>query len=362
MPTNVSPEYKKAEAAFRQAREPTERLEHLREMLKTIPKHKGTEHLQADIKTRIKELTTELAGPQKGAASTGPTHVIRPEGAAQVALIGPPNSGKSLIHSRLTGSRAESAPYPHTTNEPMPGMLMHNDVQFQLVDLPPISSDFMEPWLPNALQPAHAALLVIDLNVPGCTEDVISIRERLAEKRIVLSDDWQGRLPCGLVEGLPETETGAPDRPDLPGPEQTGDKADENIFRTVLPTMLVINKIDLGLDPEEVTILEELVESCFPAIAVSAETGNGLDRMGALLRRGLDVARIYTKVPGKPPDMERPFTVFRGDTVADVASLVHRGMAESLKHARVWGSGKFDGQQVGRDYLVEDGDILELHM
>jgi ribosome-interacting GTPase 1 len=359
MPTNVSPEYKKAEAAFRQARDPAERLEHLREMLKTIPKHKGTEHLQADIKTRIKELTAELAGPRKGAARTGPTHVIRAEGAAQVALIGPPNVGKSLLHSRLTGSQAESAPYPHTTNEPLPGMLLHNDVQFQLVDLPPVSSDFMEPWLPNALQPAHAALLVVDLSVPGCAEDVIAVRERLAGKRIVLSDDWRGRLPCGLIEELPEAVD------DESGPETDAtreDEADENLFRTVLPTILVVNKIDLDLDPDEVTVLQELTETCFPALAVSAETGAGLDRLGSVLRRGLDVVRVYTKVPGKEPDMERPFTVFRGDTVADVAYLVHRGMAEGLKHARVWGSGKFDGQQVGRDYEVADGDILELHM
>ncbi|MBU0741110.1 50S ribosome-binding GTPase [bacterium] len=359
MPTNVSPEYKKAEAAFRQTREPTERLEHLREMLKTIPKHKGTEHLQADIKTRIKELTAEVSGPQKGAARTGPTRVIRTEGAAQVALVGPPNAGKSLLHSRLTGSRAESAPYPHTTNEPLPGMLMHNEVQFQLVDLPPISAELMEPWLPNAMQPAHAALLVIDLHVPGCTEDVISIRERLAEKRIILSDDWRGRLPGGLVEGLPGTEPvgSAP-----PEPEQPGDEADETIFHTVLPTLLVVNKVDLGLDPDEVTALEELVEARYPAIAVSAATGEGLDRLGSMLRRGLDVVRVYTKVPGKPPDMERPFTLFRGDRVIDVARLVHRGRAAGLKFARIWGSGKFDGQQVGRDYLVEDGDILELHM
>ena len=359
MPTNVSPEYKKAEAAFRQARDPDERLEHLREMLKTIPKHKGTEHLQADIKTRIKELTSELEGPRKGAARTGPTHVIRPDGAAQVSLVGPPNAGKSLLHSRLTGSQAESAPYPHTTNEPPPGKLLHNDVPFQLVDLPPVSGEFMVPWLPNAMQPAHAALLVIDLNVPGCTEDVVTIRDRLAEKRIVLSDDWRGRLPCGLIEALPGADDPAEahERPDTPG-----DEADESLFRIELPTLLVVNKIDLGLDPEEVTVLLELVEACFPALAVSAETGRGLELLGSVLRRGLDVLRIYTKVPGKDPDMERPFTVFRGDTVADVAALVHRGMAESLKHARVWGSGKFDGQQVGRDYEVADGDILELHL
>ncbi|MXW48422.1 MAG: GTPase, partial [Gammaproteobacteria bacterium] len=115
MPTNVSPEYKKAEQAFRDAREPADRLKCLKEMLRTIPKHKGTEHLQRDIKTRIKMLTDELAGPRKGGARTGPSHSVRPEGAAQIALLGPPNSGKSQLHHQLTGARSEIGPYPFTT-------------------------------------------------------------------------------------------------------------------------------------------------------------------------------------------------------------------------------------------------------
>ena len=156
MPTNVSPECKKAEEAFRAARDPDERLACLREMLRTIPKHKGTEHLQADIKSRIKQLTEDLAGPKKSATRTGPVHSVRPEGAAQIALIGPPNSGKSSLHGALTGSKAAVGPYPHTTHEPLPGMLAYEDIHFQLVDLPPVSADYMESWYVNALQPAEA--------------------------------------------------------------------------------------------------------------------------------------------------------------------------------------------------------------
>ena len=182
MPANLSPEYKKAEAEFKRAREPRERLRWLREMLRTIPKHKGTEHLQADIKTRIKQLTEELAGPRKGGARTGPTHSIRPEGAAQVALIGPPNAGKSSLHARLTGSHAEVAPYPYTTKTPLPGMLPYRDVHFQLVDLPPVSADFMESWYVNALRPADAAMLVVDLSDPECVDHVMAIRDRLDQR------------------------------------------------------------------------------------------------------------------------------------------------------------------------------------
>ena len=160
MPTNVTADYKKAEDAFRKAREPRDRLDCLREMMRTIPKHKGTEHLQADIKSRIKQLTEELSSPKKGGRRSGPTHVVHAEGAAQICLVGPPNAGKSSLHARLTGSRTEVAPYPFTTHLPQPGMLPHEDIHFQLLDLPPVSKEFMEPWLVAVLMPLSSLLLI----------------------------------------------------------------------------------------------------------------------------------------------------------------------------------------------------------
>src|SRR5438477_183284 len=223
MPANLSPEYKAAEAAYRKAREPRERLECLREMLRTIPKHKGTEHLQADIKARIKDLAEDLEGGRRGGGghSGGPALVVRPEGAAQVALIGPPNAGKSSLHARLTGSAAHVAPYPYTTQFPEPGMLPHQDIHFQLVDLPPVAREHPVAWL--------------------------------------------------------------------------------------------------------------------------------------------GVVRIYTKAPGHAPDKGRPFTLRRGQTVDDLARLIHKDLVRSLKYARVWGHCEFDGQHVGHGHVLGDGDIVELH-
>jgi ribosome-interacting GTPase 1 len=152
MPANLTPEYKAVEAAFRQARDPRERLERLREMLRAIPKHKGTDHLQGDIKRRIKELSEELERPQRGGARSGPALVIRPEGAAQMALIGPPNAGKSSLHARLIGSGAHAAPYPFTTQYPEPGMMPHENISFQLVDLPAVSAR-----APGSVAREHAA-------------------------------------------------------------------------------------------------------------------------------------------------------------------------------------------------------------
>jgi ribosome-interacting GTPase 1 len=340
MPTNVTPDYKKAEEAYRRAREPKERLECLREMFRTIPKHKGTEHLQADIKTRIKQLTEELAGPKKGGKRSGPSHVVRPDGAAQISLIGPPNAGKSSLHARLTGSHSDVGPYPYTTHLPIPGMLPYEDIQFQLVDLPPVSADFLEPWLVNALQPADGALLVIDVNDPECLEQVPVILERLREKKIFLRAAWPGL--------------------DMPPATNTDDLDDP--FRLDLPTLLIANKSDLDPDPEEVEILEELLGLRFPALTMSAETGDGTDALGAFLFGALEIVRVYTKTPGKAAETDKPFTVCRGDSVLDVAKMVHKDIAEGLKFARIWGVDVYDGQQVGPEHLVSDGDLVELHV
>jgi uncharacterized protein len=341
MPTNVTPEYKKAEEAYRKAREPKDRLECLRQMLSTIPKHKGTEHLQADIKSRIKELTEELTGPKKGAKRSGPAISIRPEGAAQVAMLGPPNSGKSALHLHLTGSRAVSGPGPFITQFPEPGMLPFEDIAFQLLDLPSMSPEHSAPWLASTLQTCDAALLIVDLGDPACVEHLQFILATLAGRKVRLVSNW------------PELATAvtAPVR---------GNDADDP-FCIELPTLLLANKSDLQQDPEEVGILEDLLGVDFPALHVSAETGHGLGELGPWLFRALGIVRVYTKAPGKDAERDRPFTVRRGQTVLDVARLVHKDIAESFRFARLWGSSVFDGQQVGADHQVADGDVVELH-
>jgi ribosome-interacting GTPase 1 len=338
MPANLTPEYKAAEEAYRSAGDPRERLTCLKEMLRTIPKHKGTEHLRADIKTRIKEVTEEITTAKKTGARGGPPTVIRPEGAAQVALVGPPNTGKSALHAALTGSHAESGPYPFGTQYPLPGMLPVDDVAIQLVDLPSISPLHPIPWIGNALQPADACLLVIDLGQPGCVEAVVQAHEILADRKVVLSPAWPADSDrVGADEGL-------------------------DPFTTVLPTAFIANKAEVipELD-DELEVLRELTDYAYPAMTTSAETGLGLDQVGRWLFERLGVVRVYTKIPGKPADMDRPFTVRRGQTVLDVAALVHRDIAATFTYARIWGDDSYDGQQVGRDHHVADGDVVELH-
>jgi ribosome-interacting GTPase 1 len=343
MPANLSPEYKDAQEKFRKAREPQEKLECLREMLRTIPKHKGTEHLQAEIKTRVKELTDELGAPKKGAVRGGPELAVRHEGAAQVALVGPPNSGKSSLHARLTGSHAVVGPYPFSTKYPLPGMLLHEDVQFQIVDLPPVAADYLEPWMPGTLHNADAVVLVVDLSDPACVDHLEAIEKRLDEKKVSL-------VP--RPEAQPAASAG-----------EDESEAALDPFRARLPTLLLANKADLFAEPEaELATFRELAPDPFESLAVSAESGTGLAQVGPALFSLLGIVRVYSKVPGHPPDMGRPFTLRGGGTVRDVAQQVHRGMAAELKFARVWGaSAEFDGQQVSAAHVVKDRDVVELH-
>ncbi len=333
MPANLTPEYRDAEAAYRRASDNKERLECLRAMLRAIPKHKGTDHLQAEIKKKIKEVTGELATPKKAGARRGPSTFVRPEGAAQVVLLGPPNSGKSALHARLTGSRAQQGPYPFTTQYPQPGMLPVEDVALQIVDLPSVSAERPVPWIANALSAADGCLLVVDLGEPGCVEQVIAGRDLLEEKQVKLVEEW------GAVEG-----------------------DDDDPFGMRLPTLLVVSKADrIGIVDEELAAFRDLTGFGFAAVSTSATTGDGLEEIGPWLFERIGIVRVYTKAPRSKADLGRPYTVRRGQTVLDVAQLVHREMAATLRFARIWGGVEFDGQQVGRDHQVSDGDIVELH-
>jgi uncharacterized protein len=217
-------------------------------------------------------------------------------------------------------------------------MMPHEDVHFQLVDLPAVSPEHPTPWLASALQTADGCLLVVDLSDPDCVGEIETVHDMMRERGVTLAEHWLGTQAAGE------------------------DAADDDPFALSLPTLLLANKADAVADAEsELHSLLELEGLHYPALAVSAISGHGLGEVGAWLFEHLGVVRVYTKAPGKPADRSRPYTLRRGQTVADVARLVHKDLARSLKHARMWGASGFEGQQVGPGHVVADGDIVELH-
>lgn len=311
MPANLTPDYLAAEQAYKKAETHAERIAALEEMIATLPKHKGTEKILADLRKRLSQ--TRKESQKKGGAHTAPAWVIKREGAGQVVLAGPPNSGKSRLLCALTHARSDVADYPFTTRLPVPGMMFYENVPIQLVDLPPISADFTEPWLPQAIRTANFSVLVIDPN------DL----DILGEIEVILA----------RFEG----------------------------WRLAPPRMLLGNKLDAPGADANFEAVRELFGNRFPCLAVSAETGQGLVMFARALFEALDVVRFYSKPPGHKPDLDVPYVLKRGETVQDAALRVHRDFGEHLKFARLFRKPGMDGRMVERSHVVEDEDILEFH-
>lgn len=326
MTTNAGPEYREAEARFRAAVTPQEKLAALEEMLRLVPKHKGTEKLCADLKSRISKLKQEPKG--KGGAK-GASHKIVREGAGQVILVGPPNSGKSSLVATLTHARPDVAPYPMTTLKATPGMMAFEDVAFQLVDLPPLCREHVEPWVYDVVRGADLAWLVLSL------EDALSGLDDTLE---ILRGKAIGLLP----RGRPEREERRPGW-------------------TYLPTLVVVTGMDLPGAEEDLGALDELTEGAWPRVAVSVPQRTGIEELARATFQALDIIRVYSKEPGKDADLERPFTLPRGATVSDLAARIHKDIAAQLKHARVWGPSAHDGQSVKGGHVLMEGDVVEIH-
>ncbi|MBI5837194.1 MAG: 50S ribosome-binding GTPase [Candidatus Eisenbacteria bacterium] len=329
MPANLTPQYKEAEDRFRAAVSHEDKLAALREMMQLLPKHKGTEKIQADIRRRIAKLEDEAEhGAKGGTKRADPGHVKR-EGAGQWALLGPPNAGKSALLRALTHAHPEVAPYPFTTHVPQPGMMPFEDVQVQLVDTPAVAAHRTEPYMANVAHNADGVLLVFDPTDDGLAEAVEACAAVLEKARV-----WP------LTRPLP---------------------ADVSPLIVQRPVYTLLNKADLDDDGTFLEMARESLPADIPVFRVSAERGSGLEDLRALLFRDLHMIRVYAKEPGRKPDMERPFVLPQGATVHELALHVHKDVAGRMKYARIWGHARFDGQQVDRHHVLVDRDVVELH-
>jgi ribosome-interacting GTPase 1 len=326
MPANLPPQYFEAEKSFREAKSPAEKIAALEEMLAIMPKHKGTDHLRAELRSRIAKLTQQLS---KKSGAQRLSMVIEREGAAQVAVIGLTNSGKSQLVASITNASPAVAEYPLTTHSATPGMMKFEDIKIQLIDTPPLSPQAIQWWLPPMLRRADALLVMVDLSHEPVSQ-MEEMKSQLEKMRIVIGD--------------------------------ADTKLEEDVVFLNKKALIIGNKFDLDRDGKNYQVLLDGYKGRLPAVAISAREGIGLAELKRKIYQTLDIIRVYTKTPGQKADLTDPIVLPKGSTLTDAAASVHKDFAAKLKYARIWGSGKHNGIMVRRDHILEDGDVIELHL
>jgi len=337
MAANLTPAYFAAEEKYREAKTVPDKIAALEEMLSVMPKHKASEKLQKELKTKISKLRESL---QKKSATSfrGTVPTLKREGAGQVFIIGSPNSGKSSLLANLTKATPEIGEYSFTTQTLIPGMLQFEDTQVQLVDTPAISPEHTKTWLSSLLRNADGILVVLDLGSDEIIEDSEEVFKYLTQCKIRL-------------------ETGPPAQPE-PG-------------WVSIPGFLVGNKFDLDDDGVRRQILADSLSQGLSLMPVSILDENSLSALPAKIFRLLGKIRVYCKTPGKPADLSTPTVLKSGSTALDFSETIHKDLQEKFKYARLWrkshaggekseGSSP-DGIRIARDYELKDGDVVEIH-
>jgi ribosome-interacting GTPase 1 len=328
MPTNLPPEYFEADKRYRAAQSTADKITCLEELMGTIPKHKGTDKLRAGYRKRLAKLKA-AANAKKRPSRQESVYRLDKEGAGQVVLAGAPNVGKSALVAALTNAKPEVSESPFSTWEPTPGMMPLGNIQIQLIDTPPLNRDFVEPQLLDLIRRSDLLLLVVDLQTDplGQLEDCIAF---LREHGIV-------------ARGTKGVST-------------------EERHWTFVSILVVVNKYDDQESDDLLEVFLALLEGEWAMLPVSATSGRNLERLKEVVFEQLELIRVYSKPPGRKPDLGAPFVLPKGSTVQDLTPKVHKDFLENLKAARVWGSGSFDGQMVGRDHVLADGDVVELRI
>jgi ribosome-interacting GTPase 1 len=325
MPANLPPQYFEAERRYRQAKTPEDKIEALEVMLAIMPRHKGTDHLYGDLRRRIAKLTEEA---ERKAATSRASFYIRKEGAGQVALVGLPNVGKSQLLAAVTDALPEIADYHFTTKKPNIGMMKFENIQIQLVDTPPVTGRDSRVWLNNVARNADLIAITVNLSNSPAQQVEVTLQELESIGIVPVSDNM----------------------------------TEANIGKRQKKMLIIANKSDLENSANNTKQLHSQYDARFPVISISASEGNNLEMLKRGIFEAMDIIRVHTKSPGQKADLTDPIILKKGSTVKEAAEDIHKDFKAKMKYAVVWGSGKFDGQRVSQEHVLQDNDIIELHI
>lgn len=352
MPANLTPEYHRAEEAYRSATTTNERLEALQWMLRSIPKHKGTDRMQADLKSRIAQAKQQIAKAAMNGGATGKRQKIGKQGIGRAILVGCPNSGKSSLLSVLTRANPVIADYPFTTMIAQPGMMDFYDVKIQIVDLPGITADFIDPETFEYVRTADLVLLVVDLSSDTIVEDTQAVLEQFEKSKTKLA--------------------------------RTSSVDPVKVGVTYTRAMMVFNKIEAEGSKDRIDFFREMIQVDWDYVCVSSKDPRSIEKLPSLLFQQLGKVRVYSRDPiTKNADLATPFVLSQGESIIDFASKIHLDLAKRVKSARVWTTSTNNssdslsnspyrnvqeteanrfgiGSIVSTDYQLCDRDIVEL--
>lgn len=328
MPANLPPQYFEAEKRYREAKDPGDKVEALEEMLTIMPKHKGTDKLRAELRRKISKFKSQTQ-LKKGGARRDNVYNIQKEGAAQIVIIGPPNTGKSSLVAALTNAKPEIADFPHSTWGPTPGMASYENIQFQLIDTPPLSHEYVEPLIADLIRRADILVVLINLHADPIQQ---------LEDTLAILEQWRV-----YPEGYPVPE----------------DLLKAPFLKSIL---VAANKMDEVEEEEDFELFLELSETELPCLGISTFTKRNLDKFVKEIYHISKIIRVYSKAPGKDPDKTAPFVVPMETTLDELASKIHKDFTRKLKYAKIWGEAVYDGQMVQKDYVLQDGDVVEIHI
>ncbi len=320
MPANLPPQYFEVEKKYREAKTLQEKLFYLQELLAIIPKHKGTEKLQGELKAKISKTKEMMEKSKKSTGSTAWYQVER-QGAGQVLLAGLPNSGKSSLLNLLTRTNVEVAPYPFTTTTFQVGMMEYEDIKIQIVDTPPVAEQ-APAWLYAAFRFADVLLILLDASSDDLLEQMEIIKKELESRNIYIEK------------------------------ERTDAKK----------TIVLLNKSDVNKAEENSEVFLEFYQNKFNTLKISTVTALNIETLKHLIFENLDIIRVYTKKIGQPPVKKEPIVLKTGSTVIEAAEHIHKDFKQNLKFTRLWNDKGFNGQRVEKNYILHDGDIVEFHV
>ncbi len=328
MPTNLPPEYFEVEKRFKEASSPVEKALALEELISTIPKHKGTDKLRAEYRKKLSKFKSQSQSKKNTGKHDNHFHIEK-EGDGRIVVVGAANVGKSSLVASLTHAEPEISEAPYSTWAPTPGILEFRGIHLQLIDTPPLDRNYIEPEFVDLIKSSDLILLLVDIQA-------FPIQQFQQTVEILESNRIYAR-------------------------HKKSDSADPRDY--FIPTVVLVTKDDAEGFDEDFEVLNELLkDEGWALLPISILSGRNIDETEQYIIRELQMIRVFSKPPGNEADLKQPFVLHAGSTVNDFADKVHHDFSLKLKSAKLWGKGVHDGQMVGRDHILYDGDIVELHL